>query len=351
MSNPLKIQPKPLLMLASWLMLLSVMPLTGLSKPQGKLTGALIVNGTITVNDKPTVGGINIAPGSRIQTGNDGSAIVALNKLGRISIQSDTEFLLDFQENSIKGTIANGTVVINILTGTVVKISTPNGEIAIPLEQTPATLTVGVTSQGTHAFVKRDQARPISPRPSALTNSSPNKLTGELWVTGIATVNGKPAITGMTVLPGSRIQTGQDGHAVLNLGGIGRITIQPETEILLDFTEGKLDGSLVAGNIVLNIPSGVVVNILTSNGEVTVLGEQSPSTLTVDLTENDLHSYYNREGNRSRTFLPYTQANRGILGWPTLMNALFATGGVTSGAVISSILQPALNVTPIVPNL
>ncbi len=59
------------------------------------------------------------------------------------------------------------------------------------------------------------------------------KLTGELWVTGAATVNGKTAVSGMTVFAGSRIETGPDGIAVANLGQLGRITIQTETDFTL----------------------------------------------------------------------------------------------------------------------
>lgn len=127
---------------------------------QGKLTGELWVTGNAAINGKVAVSGMTVLSGNRIETGIDGLISINLGKVGRVAVQTATDFLLNFKENSISGELTTGTVVVNIPNGISVNIKTPNGEVTVPTEQTPATLTVGVSADGTHAFVKRDQDRP-----------------------------------------------------------------------------------------------------------------------------------------------------------------------------------------------
>jgi hypothetical protein len=250
-----------------------------------------------------------------------------------------------------------GTVIIHLPNGAGVNILTPNGEVAIPGDQIPAMLTVSVTSQETHAVVKREQDRPRSFRPSGSSvNSSRSKLTGELWTSGTTSVNGKTATTGMTILRGSRIQTGNDGSAVVNLNRLGRVAAQPATEFQLDFQESAVNGNLTLGKVVQNIPGGVAVNFLTPNGSGNILANQTPAIMTITATPTDLDLLIKRDSSQtvggscgrelSRAFRPFEPANP--IGW---LIPLLAVGGVGVIAVVTSVVTSTPNIVPLPPDL
>ncbi len=108
-------------------------------------------------------------------------------------------------------------------------------------------------------------------------------LSGELWMNGDASVNGKSASTGLAVLSGNRIQTGKNGTAVINFGKLGRIKLQPESDLVLTFTETTINGNLNTGVALVNAPEFVVVNIKTPCGEFDSARQISAST-TMEVT-------------------------------------------------------------------
>ncbi len=114
-----------------------------------------------------------------------------------------------------------------------------------------------------------------------LSAATPGQLTGELWMSGAATVNGKTAVTGLTVLSGNRIQTGKDGIAVINLGKLGRVKLQPETDLVLNFTDSAISGNLNTGLALVNASEGVAVNLQTPCGEA-VADQQILSAATLE---------------------------------------------------------------------
>ena len=106
---------------------------------------------------------------------------------------------------------------------------------------------------------------------------------GELLVAKSVTVNGTPATGGLTVVSGSAIETRLDGRAIVNLGKLGRVTLGSETQIILNFADGKLSGDLVSGWAVVSSPKGVSISIKTKDGVATADGDNA-STLRIDLT-------------------------------------------------------------------
>src|SRR5581483_9442485 len=60
---------------------------------------------------------------------------------------------------------------------------------------------------------------------------------GLLTATGMVRVNGKPAVTGDTVVSGSEIQTAKDSRADVNLGELGRVEALPSTTMKLRYDE------------------------------------------------------------------------------------------------------------------
>lgn len=184
MNNPMKIRRNHVWIATLLLLLPSAISFA--APPQGRLTGELWVTGTASVNGKTAVNGMTLLGGSRIETGPDGVVVANLGQLGRATVQTESDFTLDFRPNAISGNLNIGTVIINIPRGVAVDIKTPNGEVRVPVDQTPATLTVGITPEGTHAFIKRDQDRPRAFVPFEPTTGPPLGLVLPLFAAGTA---------------------------------------------------------------------------------------------------------------------------------------------------------------------
>lgn len=119
---------------------------------------------------------------------------------------------------------------------------------------------------------------------SIVGNSAPAERSyGEVLVARGVTVNGAPAASGLTLISGGRVKTGDDGRATINLGRLGLVKLGPEAEMVLRFTSGEIRGELVAGWAVISAPKGVPVSVITRDGVAQTSGSSS-SMLTVDLT-------------------------------------------------------------------
>ena len=123
-------------------------------------TGELVVTQPAKVNGSAAKTGMTILSDSNFEVGKDGMAAVNLDRLGRVTVQSDTNFLLRFKERTIGGDLSMGTVVLNIPCGVDALIKTPKGEITIPEDQGPLTLTVEVTPEGARSSSSRDVNAP-----------------------------------------------------------------------------------------------------------------------------------------------------------------------------------------------
>src|SRR5262245_59758928 len=120
---------------------------------------------------------------------------------------------------------------------------------------------------------------------TAMANPSTNAL-GELLVAKEVTLNGAPASSGLTVLSGSHIKTNLGGRVTVNLSKLGRVTLGPDTEVVLTFSEGAVGGQLLSGWMVISAPKGVRVSPSTIDGLVVADGAQS-SLLTIDVTSGN----------------------------------------------------------------
>lgn len=70
------------------------------------------------------------------------------------------------------------------------------------------------------------------------------------------TVNGNSARSGETIFSGQSIQTPTGVGATVNLPGLGRVDLAPDTSITLTFEAGKIDVTLVYGCVVLTAEKG-----------------------------------------------------------------------------------------------
>ncbi|HMV48634.1 MAG TPA: hypothetical protein PKD31_12830, partial [Blastocatellia bacterium] len=109
------------------------------------------------------------------------------------------------------------------------------------------------------------------------------KAAGELSVSGNVTINGTPAISGATVFSDSKVKTSGNGSATINLGKLGRVQLGPESEMTVNFADGKVGGNLSSGRATVTTPAGVAIAVATTEGVATADGKVA-STLTVDVT-------------------------------------------------------------------
>lgn len=124
---------------------------------------------------------------------------------------------------------------------------------------------------------------------SVLTAATPVVRSGGLSVTGQVTVDGQSVISGGTFFSDSTIVTAADSTAMLNLGSLGRIELPANSSLTLSLSNNSLVGSLNAGRGFVSIPAGVVVNIATKDGLVSVDGTQATSfTINSDSANSTL---------------------------------------------------------------
>lgn len=82
--------------------------------------------------------------------------------------------------------------------------------------------------------------------------------TGTLTASGPVTVNGNQATTGMTILTGSVISVGAGGHAVIELGPLGRVDIAQGTTITLQILGNTQESAMTqCGDVTVTVPIGI----------------------------------------------------------------------------------------------
>jgi hypothetical protein len=111
----------------------------------------------------------------------------------------------------------------------------------------------------------------------------PPQALGELLIARGVSVDDTAASAGLTLLSGSRVKTSADGRAVLNLSGIGRVTMGPEAELYLTFSDRKIGGELFNGWASVNASKGVGVEFKTRDGLAVADGKEA-SSLRIDVT-------------------------------------------------------------------
>lgn len=88
-------------------------------------------------------------------------------------------------------------------------------------------------------------------------------VAGEIIVSGdkaTVTLNGEKVFSGRTFFSSGVIAT-SDSSAVVNLGKLGRVSIDPNSTVNLSFTENSISGEVVAGSARVLNNEGVTVNV------------------------------------------------------------------------------------------
>ncbi len=84
---------------------------------------------------------------------------------------------------------------------------------------------------------------------------------GQLTVTGMVKVNGKPAATGDIVSSGSGVETARGSSAVVSLGKLGRVEALPETRMHVRWTETNISIVVDMGSVRVETGEGVTATI------------------------------------------------------------------------------------------
>jgi len=113
--------------------ILSVYSMVSLAAPgqQGQTgpSGELSVSGQVTVNGQNAISGATVFSDSTITTAQNSSAIVSLGKLGRVELLPGSTMRLNFNENTISGSLESGRARISTAPGTTANITTKDGSV------------------------------------------------------------------------------------------------------------------------------------------------------------------------------------------------------------------------------
>ncbi len=98
--------------------------------------------------------------------------------------------------------------------------------------------------------------------------AAPKDLTAEISVTGQVTVNGNPTTVNTTIGSDSTIVTGANSSAVVSLGKLGRVEMQADSSLKLQFTTTSIVGILSAGKVRVSNASGVASTVTTKDAAI-----------------------------------------------------------------------------------
>lgn len=117
---------------------------------------------------------------------------------------------------------------------------------------------LGLALTATHLCLSADLVRAASARLVAKATAAQGGNQGRLTTRGNnpVTVNGNSARSGETIFSGQSIQTPEGVGATVNLPGIGRVDIAPNTNLTLTFEAGRVNIALASGCAIITADRG-----------------------------------------------------------------------------------------------
>ena len=146
----------------------------------------------------------------------------------------------------------------------------------------------------------------------------PTVFAGEISVNGQVTVNGQPAVSNSTIVSGSTIVTGANSSAIISLGKTGRIEVLADSNLVLNFSETSIVGTLSTGKIRVANAAGVSATIATKDA-TTMADTAQANTFVVEAECSHTHVdaaagfVTLREGTSDRQVAAGTSATAGNL--------------------------------------
>ena len=128
----------------------------------------------------------------------------------------------------------------------------------------------------THVCLSAELVRAAAPRLVAKATAAQGGAQGRLTTRGNnpVNVNGNGAKSGETIFSGQSIQTPAGVGATVNLPGIGRVDIAPNSNLTLSFESGKVNVVLVSGCVILTANRGNVGSVESGGSTQRTEGDQ-----------------------------------------------------------------------------
>lgn len=135
---------------------------------------------------------------------------------------------------------------------------------------------LGLALTVTHVGLSAELVQAASARLVAKATAAQGGSQGRLTTRGNnpVTVNGNSARSGETIFTGQSIQTPEGVGATVNLPGIGRVDIAPNTNLTLSFEAGKVHVALVSGCVILTANRGNVGSVEAGGSTQRTEGDQ-----------------------------------------------------------------------------
>lgn len=117
---------------------------------------------------------------------------------------------------------------------------------------------LGLTLAVSHVFLSAEIVRAATSRLVAAASPAQGPVQGRLTTRGNnpVTLGGNPARSGETVFTGQSIQTPAGVGATVNVPGLGRVDIAPDSNVTLSFGDGRINVTVVSGCAVLTANRG-----------------------------------------------------------------------------------------------
>ncbi len=131
-------------------------------------------------------------------------------------------------------------------------------------------------------YVLVTPAKASSATNTTSTNNAPASVRyGQLLMSESqsALVNGTSATTGTTIFSGTQLQTPDGAAATVNLGTLGKVTIDPNTLLSITFDKESVNVNVSVGNAVLTTNAGIVGTLTTAEGQKLMTNSAANSTV------------------------------------------------------------------------
>ncbi|GIU82555.1 MAG: hypothetical protein D6687_06515 [Acidobacteria bacterium] len=93
------------------------------------VTGIITATGNVTVNGQLVVSGSTIVSGSSIETGAGATAVITINKVGKIELAPETSLTLRFTESTLVGIVNSGKVTVYNAAGIATTFTTKDATV------------------------------------------------------------------------------------------------------------------------------------------------------------------------------------------------------------------------------
>ncbi len=104
-------------------------------------------------------------------------------------------------------------------------------------------------------------------------------VAGEITVTGQVTVNGQTAVSNATIVSGSTVVTGAGSSAIISLGKLGRIEVQADSNLVLNFSDNDIVAMVSAGKAKFATAAGIAATVTTKDTTVIADSTQADNFL------------------------------------------------------------------------